>query len=145
MNIPTQRHNAGSGISPDSNQGSSCLSRRNMILRGAAVVAAISLPKNSVATAPLSTTHQPSKNNDGKYGNMNFDNRNTGNRAGVGGKKSWTNSNWENLEDSDLVSFMDYDLGYIDLEEKTLQPLDNPKSVNYVFGTFCKGSLRTVH
>ena len=24
-----------------------------------------------------------------------------------------------------LVSFMDYDLGYIDLEEKTLQPLDN--------------------
>jgi hypothetical protein len=24
------------------------------------------------------------------------------------------------------VSFMDYDLGYIDLEEKTLQPLDNP-------------------
>jgi hypothetical protein len=25
-----------------------------------------------------------------------------------------------------LVSFMDYDLGYIDLEEKTLQSLDNP-------------------
>jgi transposase InsO family protein len=25
-----------------------------------------------------------------------------------------------------LVSFMDYDLGYIDLEEKALQPLDNP-------------------
>jgi len=25
-----------------------------------------------------------------------------------------------------LVSFMDYDLGYIDLEEKTLQLLDNP-------------------
>ena len=25
-----------------------------------------------------------------------------------------------------LVSFMDYDLGHIDLEEKTLQPLDNP-------------------
>jgi hypothetical protein len=25
-----------------------------------------------------------------------------------------------------LVSFMDYDLGYIDLEEKTLQPLNNP-------------------
>jgi hypothetical protein len=25
-----------------------------------------------------------------------------------------------------LVSFMNYDLGYIDLEEKTLQPLDNP-------------------
>jgi hypothetical protein len=25
-----------------------------------------------------------------------------------------------------LVSFMENDLGYIDLEEKTLQPLDNP-------------------
>ena len=25
-----------------------------------------------------------------------------------------------------FVSLMDYDLGYIDLEEKTLQPLDNP-------------------
>jgi hypothetical protein len=25
-----------------------------------------------------------------------------------------------------LVSFMGYDLGYIDLEQKTLQPLDNP-------------------
>jgi hypothetical protein len=25
-----------------------------------------------------------------------------------------------------LVSFMDYGLGYIDLEEKTLQPLENP-------------------
>jgi len=25
-----------------------------------------------------------------------------------------------------LVSFMEYDLGYIDLEEKILQPLDNP-------------------
>jgi hypothetical protein len=25
-----------------------------------------------------------------------------------------------------LVSFMNYDLGYIDLEEKTLQPLDKP-------------------
>ena len=25
-----------------------------------------------------------------------------------------------------LVSFMDYDLGYVDLEEKSLQPLDNP-------------------
>lgn len=29
-------------------------------------------------------------------------------------------------EDTWLVSFMDYDLGYIDLEERTLQPLDNP-------------------
>jgi len=25
-----------------------------------------------------------------------------------------------------LVSFMNYDLGYVDLEETTLQPLDNP-------------------
>ena len=25
-----------------------------------------------------------------------------------------------------LVSFMDYDLGYVDLEEKTLQTLENP-------------------
>jgi hypothetical protein len=25
-----------------------------------------------------------------------------------------------------LVSFLDYDLGYIDLEQKTLHPLDNP-------------------
>jgi hypothetical protein len=25
-----------------------------------------------------------------------------------------------------LVSFITYDLGYIDLEQKTLQPLDNP-------------------
>ena len=25
-----------------------------------------------------------------------------------------------------LVSFMHYDLGYVDLEQKTLQPLDNP-------------------
>ena len=25
-----------------------------------------------------------------------------------------------------LISFMSYDLGYVDLEEKTLQPLENP-------------------
>ena len=25
-----------------------------------------------------------------------------------------------------IVSFMSYDLGFIDLEQKTLQPLDNP-------------------
>jgi hypothetical protein len=25
-----------------------------------------------------------------------------------------------------LVSFMQYDLGYFDLEQKTLRPLDNP-------------------
>ena len=60
-----------SGISPDSNQGSSCLSRRNMILGGAAVVAAISLPKNGSASTPLSTTGQLSKNNDGKDDSMN--------------------------------------------------------------------------
>lgn len=28
-----------------------------------------------------------------------------------------------------LASFMDYDLGYFDLEEKTLQPLENPFEV----------------
>jgi hypothetical protein len=44
-----------------------------------------------------------------------------------------------------LVSFMHYDLGYIDLEQRTLQPLDNPfatrlspmsqeRSVSYVSG-----------
>jgi len=32
----------------------------------------------------------------------------------------------EIYDDIWLVSFMDYDLGYIDLEEKTLQPLNNP-------------------
>ena len=35
-----------------------------------------------------------------------------------------------------LVSFMEYDLGYIDLEEKTLQPLNNP------FGPKVSGSDR---
>ena len=37
-----------------------------------------------------------------------------------------------------LVSFMDYDLGYIELEQRTLQPLDNPfgpKAVTDVTGT----------
>jgi hypothetical protein len=29
-----------------------------------------------------------------------------------------------------LVSFMDYDLSYIDLEEKTLQPLENPSATS---------------
>ena len=71
MNIPTQTNDAKSGISPDSDEGSSCLSRRNMILGGATVVAAISLPKNSLASTPLSATDQPSKNNDGKDDNMN--------------------------------------------------------------------------
>jgi len=35
-----------------------------------------------------------------------------------------------------LVSFMNYDLGYIDLEEKTLQPLQNPFG-SKVSGTIC--------
>src|ERR1700757_4730296 len=69
--IPTQTNAAESGLSPDSGKGSSCLSRRNMILGGAAaVVAAISLPKNSLALTPL-TTDQPSKTNNGKEENMN--------------------------------------------------------------------------
>ena len=37
------------------------------------------------------------------------------------------------------VSFMDYDLGNIDLEEKTLQLLNHRFGVNHVSGTFCKG------
>ena len=38
-----------------------------------------------------------------------------------------------------LVSFMHYDLGYFDLEQKTLQTLDNPFGtvVTHVLGTFC--------
>jgi hypothetical protein len=52
--------------------------------------------------------------------------------------------NKEAHDDIWLVGFMDYDLGYIDLEEKTLQPLNNPFGPKvYVFGTFCKGCLRT--
>ena len=49
-------------------------------------------------------------------------------------------------EDIWLVSFMSYDLGFIDLEQKTLQPLDNPfgprlspmsqvRSVTYLSGS----------
>jgi hypothetical protein len=37
-----------------------------------------------------------------------------------------------------LVSFMDYDLGYIELDQRTLQPLDHPfgpKVVTDVTGT----------
>jgi hypothetical protein len=44
-----------------------------------------------------------------------------------------------------LVSFMEYDLGYIDLEENTLQALDNPfrpKNVTHVAGTFCHPCVR---
>lgn len=71
MNIRTQTNDADSGISPDSDEGSACLSRRNVILGGAAVVAAISLPKNSLASTPLSRTDQPSMNNNGKDDNGN--------------------------------------------------------------------------
>lgn len=35
------------------------------------------------------------------------------------GIKEADDGNW-------LVTFMHYDLGYIDLEQRTLQPLDNP-------------------
>ncbi len=45
-----------------------------------------------------------------------------------------------------LVGFMNYDLGDIDLEEKTLQPLNKSlraKSVTYVSGTFCYPCVRT--
>ena len=44
-----------------------------------------------------------------------------------------------------LVSFMDYDLGYFDLETRVLEPLENPfrsKSVTHVAGTFCHPCLR---
>jgi transposase InsO family protein len=47
-----------------------------------------------------------------------------------------------------LVSFIDYDLGYIDLEQRTLQPVDNPfwaQVVTYVLGTFCYLCLRARH
>jgi hypothetical protein len=40
-----------------------------------------------------------------------------------------------------LVSFMHYDLGYIDLEQRTLQPL-RPKVVTHVLGTFRYPCLR---
>ena len=46
-----------------------------------------------------------------------------------------------------LVTFMDYDLGYIESGGKNPAALEEPfwpKSVNYVSGTFCKGSLRIV-
>ena len=71
MNIRTRTNDAKSGVAPDFDEESSCLSRRNMILGGATVVAAISLPKNGLASTPLSMTDQPSKNNHGKNDNMN--------------------------------------------------------------------------
>ena len=38
-----------------------------------------------------------------------------------------------------LVTFIDYDLGYIDLEQRTLQTLDNPfgPRLSLCIGTFC--------
>jgi hypothetical protein len=46
---------------------------------------------------------------------------------------------WKEVDDGIwLVSFMHYDLGYFDLEQKTLQPLDNPfgpKPVTHVSAT----------
>ena len=44
-----------------------------------------------------------------------------------------------------LVSFMQYDLGYFDLETRVLEPLEKslwPKSVTHVTGTFCNPCLR---
>src|SRR5277367_7132314 len=44
-----------------------------------------------------------------------------------------------------IVSFMSYDLGFIDLEQKTLQPLDNPFGTRlspHVLGTKCYLSVR---
>ena len=45
-----------------------------------------------------------------------------------------------------LVSFMHYDLGYFDLEQKTLQPLDNPfgpKPVTNVSATTALSETRS--
>ena len=46
-----------------------------------------------------------------------------------------------------IVSFMQYDLGFIDLEQKTLQPLDNPfgPRLSHVLGTLCNPCLRATH
>jgi putative transposase len=45
-----------------------------------------------------------------------------------------------------LVSFLDYDLEYFDLESRVLAPIDNrpvrPQVVTYVAGTFCYPCLR---
>jgi hypothetical protein len=38
---------------------------------------------------------------------------------------------WKEVDDSIwVVTYMTYDLGYIDLEQKTLQPIDNPFAPN---------------
>ena len=47
-----------------------------------------------------------------------------------------------------LASFMDYDLGYFDLEQKTLQPPRQPvrpEVVTHVLGTICYPCLRAGH
>ena len=44
-----------------------------------------------------------------------------------------------------LVTFMHYDLGYIDLEQKTLQTIDLPVGTRvspFVLGTFCHPCVR---
>jgi hypothetical protein len=50
-------------------------------------------------------------------------------------------------EDIWLVSFMHYDLGYFDLEQKTLQPLDNPfgTRLSPILGTFRYLCVRAGH
>ena len=40
-----------------------------------------------------------------------------------------------------LVSFMDYDLGYVDLEARTLQPLPNPFGPRWAEGTLLNGEV----
>ncbi len=49
--------------------------------------------------------------------------------------------------DGRTVSFMNYDFGYLDLEEKTYSPLKIPsaKSVTRVSGKFCYLCLRAEH
>ena len=59
------------GDNRPTDDGSMRLSRRNMILGGAAAAAAISLPRNGVASPPLSTTGQASSTNSGKDDSMN--------------------------------------------------------------------------
>jgi hypothetical protein len=47
-----------------------------------------------------------------------------------------------------IVSFLHYDLGFIDLEQKTLQPLDNPFGTGlspHVLGTFRYLCRRSTH
>ncbi len=47
-----------------------------------------------------------------------------------------------------IVTFMHYDLGFIDLEQKTLQPLDKPvrrEVVTHVLGTVWYPCLRVRH